>query len=219
MAKTGEYTRQEKPEVSTPKADDVAEQMRRLGAELAAAADDVGARDAKLREVEEFLGSLRVKDFPELAESPVVQQFVSLFTIPGAPGQVRRPGTLAQVEREWTWRDVGQFETMEVIPFENIPIIWNGLRLDLRARQRRRIPRPFYDIYMEHLKAVDQAAIHEAYLLGQSDAPPDPNWQTDATALARAYSTLGLAFGVRGGTLASGPIRMEPEEASGAQSQ
>lgn len=179
-----------------PSTDDVADQLRKLGAELQQAADDALARGAKLREVERFLGNLKVKDFPELAESPVVQSFIKLMGGGDLrPGQTKNPGTLAQIEREWTIRDVEeQFEKVMVMPFENIPITWNGLTIQLQARTPAMVPKPFYDIYMDHLKAQNMAKQHEDYLSGMSDRPPDANWLSDSSARVRAWSLMSRPY-------------------------
>ncbi len=201
------------PEEVVPATDDVAAQLRRLGNELAQVADDVVARGAKLKEVEAFLGNLKVKDFPELAESAVVQSFVKLMGGGDLkPGQVKNPGTLGQVERSWSWRDVDEeFDKLTVVPFENIPITWNGLRIYLTARVPNTIPRPFYDIYMDHLRAQAMAKVHEDYLSGMSDVPPDPMWTSEGGAVVRAWSLMGRPYGIRGQRWGSGIVDMRDQ--------
>ena len=69
----------EAPEVSRPAAKDVAAMATKLLGELQAVAEDEAAAEEKIAEVEEFLGSIRVADYPTLADSPIVQAFAEVF--------------------------------------------------------------------------------------------------------------------------------------------
>ena len=198
--------------------DDVALKMRQLGSELVAVANDQIARAAKLKEVEHFLGNLKVKDFPELAESSVIQQFVQMFDTKGMrPGETRNAGTLAAIEHEWSWSDIqdgvrsGKLPLVRFTPNETIKVTFNGLQLQLIADQECEVPRCFFDIYMEHRKALRQAVVNENYLMGISDVPPDPNWMTPESAIVRAWSTQGRRYGRVSGHLGTGPIVMGEE--------
>lgn len=210
------------PEAPHAGADEVAEQLKRLGAELQAVADDQVARAEKLREVESVLGRLRVRDFPELAESPVIQRFVSLFaeTEGMRPGEVRNRGTLAQVEREWSMGNIqaevqaGRMALKRFVPNESLPLTFNGVTLFVSAGEECEVPECFYDIYRNRQHALRQARVNEAYLLGQSDMPPDRNWMTDEAATVRAWSTQGQALGKRSGHIGVGPI-FAGDEATG----
>lgn len=207
-------------EESKPAVDEVAEQLKRLGAELMAAAEDVDTREAKLHEVEAFLGKLTVKDFPDLAESPVVQSFVQMLGGGDLqPGQTARRGTLAERTRDWTWRDLDQFPKVMFTPRETIPLTWNGLSVQLVDDVEVTLPKPFHDIYQEHRRAIQQAARHEAYLMGKSDQPPDPNWLTDESARVRAWSIAGRPYGKMSATLTVGRIADVEGEAAPAEEE
>jgi len=188
--------------------DDVASQLRQLGQELVAVAGDSLARQAKLKEVENFLGKLRVADFPDLAESPVIQGFVKAFADAGSlkPGQVRNRGTLAEFGRDWTWDDAcREFEHVTFTPAVSVPITWNGVGpVYVQALQECSLPKPFYDIYRNHMYALRMKDVHQRYMMGQSDAPPDPNWYTDHTAKLRAQAQLKGPTGQPGAFLVLG---------------
>jgi|GEM_PF-4803148 len=174
-----------------PDKDAVAEQLKALAGELVAVADKPETRGTVLEKLEGFLSSLRVSDFPELAESPVVQSFLAMMGGDMKPGEVKARGTLAERTREWTERDLAEFEYVTFIPRETIPITWNGITIQLGDDVECRIPKPFYNIYLEHRKAQKQAEIHSDYMQGFSPVPPDRNWLTDDSASVRAYSLLG----------------------------
>jgi hypothetical protein len=210
--------------IETPQ-DDVAAQLAKLGAELQAVAGDKLAREAKLKEVEKVLGNLQVKDFPDLAESPVIQSFVQMVGLGDLkPGEVRNRGTLAERVRDWSWGDVqakvksGEFQLRRFTPAETVDLIWNGLTLRVVQDQECEIPDVFYALYTARRRAIQQAAINERYLTGQSDQPPHPNWQNEETAFVRAWSMQGRG-GTSGGHLSTGPIiESEGEEESSEQS-
>lgn len=191
-----------------PASDEVAEQLKALGAELIAVADDQVARGAKLRDVERFLGGLTVKDFPDLAESPTVQAFVKLFanTEGLRPGQVRNRGTLAEFGRDWTWDDVcREFESVTFAAMVSVPLTWNGVGpVYIQAGNEYALPRPFYDIYREHIRALRQKDVHQRYMMGLSDVPPDPNWFSESTAKLRAQAQMTGPTGQPGAFLILG---------------
>lgn len=200
---------------------DIGAQLAQLGAEYQRVKNDQEAKAKKLKEIEDVLGNVSIKDFPELAESPVVQNIVKMLGIGSLrPGQVAGLGTLAEREREWTWADLNVkdengnrvFPLKRFTPTETIPITWNGLQLQLMADQECEVPEPFYNIYREHREALLQARNHEAYLLGRSNQPPHPNWQTVEGAEVRVWSTQGEQFGKKSGSIGVGPI---PEDEGG----
>jgi hypothetical protein len=190
--------------------EEVAARLKALGAELIEAADDAEKGQAKLHEIEDFLGNLRIKDYEQLAESPTVQKFVEMLGFQGVqPGQTLKRGTLAERSRDWTMEDVRrQFPTKTFEPRETITLTWNGLTIQLIDGQETTIPMPFWDLYQEHRQALVQAGIHERYLLGHSPQPPASGWMSDESARVRAWSTMAKADGTQGrGTLGVGPIQ------------
>ena len=211
--------------------DMVADQLKALGAELISVADDQIARKSKLLDLERFLGRLTVKDFPDLAESPIIQSFVRLFANTDGlkPGQVRNRGTLAEFGREWTWDDAcREFPLKTFIPIVSVPITWNGVGpVYLQQEMEITVPQPFWNIYREQLFARKQADLHINYIMGKSNVAPHPNWLTDNSAKLRAQATFRGptgqpgAFYIPGGGLiqprAGGETEANPaEEVDGA---
>lgn len=221
--KTEEVLQDAAAEELTPEPDDVAAELSRLGAELQAVAGNKLAREAKLKEVERVLSKLRIEDFEELSESPTIQKFVAMLakTDDMRPGEVKNKGTLAEVQRDWTWRDIqdmvrsGQMPLVRLTPGETITLTFQGLALRVNANEECEIPRCFYDIYRDHVKAINQAAINERWLMGVSDVPPDPNWMTPMSAIVRAHSMQGQERGLKSGFLTTGVIREDNTPAGG----
>ncbi len=199
--------------------DDMAALLQQAAQELSRAASDKEGRTARLKEVEATLSKIKLADFPELADSPVVQAFVKAMGFDDlTPGEVRNRGTLAEREREWTWKDLERFPRVKFIPNETVPITFNGLTIQVVADQEIEVPEPFYNIWQDYRKAKREARQHEQYLLGFTDQPPDPNWLTVEGAEVRAWSTQARRYGKVGGHLGIGPIYEGEEEAKSAES-
>lgn len=159
---------------------------------MAKAASDRANRSELLKEVEANLSKLRIVDFPELADSPVVQSFIkAMGTDNMRPGETRGRGTLAERIREWSERDLSQFPMKTFYADESLPLIWNGLVRHTVSGEENTLPEPFYNIWLDHKKALKQAKIHEDYLLGYSPQTPDPNWMAENSARVRAFSQMG----------------------------
>ena len=184
---------------------------------MAKAAKDRKNRDVLLKEAEAALAKVPIGLMPDLAESPVVKTLLSALGIKDLqPGQVANKGTVVEREREWTWADVNAtFALKTFTPDESLPLTFQGLTLHIFSGEECTIPECFYEIWRQHKYAMKQAAIHERYLLGQSDKPPDPNYFTDETARVRAFSMLGPR-GQSAGTLTTGRVIIEPTKEEGA---
>ena len=201
-------------EMAPEENDEMAELLAQAAQTLGKAATDKRNRSVLLKEVEGTLSKIKLVDFPELAESPVVQAFIKAMGFDDLnPGEVRNRGTLAEIEREWTWKDMAQFPRMKFIPNETITLTFNGLALQVIADRECEVPEPFYNIWKDHRKAIQEARQHEQYLLGFSDQPPDQNWLTVEGAEVRAWSTQGRRMGKVSGHLGVGRIS-EAEEAT-----
>jgi hypothetical protein len=87
-----------------------------------------------------------------------------------------------------------------------VVITFNGLPLQVIADQECTVPEPFYNIWKDSREAKKQARIHQRYMMGVSDVPPHPNWQTVESAEVRAWSTMGRPYGKPSGTLTVGRI-------------
>ncbi|MCK9602386.1 MAG: hypothetical protein M0R06_25295 [Sphaerochaeta sp.] len=201
-------------EMAPEETDDMADLLKQAAQQLSQAASDKEHRSARLKEVEATLSKIKLVDFPELADSPVVQAFIKAMGFDDlTPGEARNKGTLAEREREWTWKDMAQLPKVKFIPNETIVLTFNGLPLQVVADQECEVPEPFYNIWKDHRKAIMEARQHTQYLLGFSDQPPDPNWLTVEGAEVRAWSTQGRRLGKVSGHLGVGRIS-EAEEAT-----
>lgn len=182
--------------------------LEQAAALMAKAASDRKNRRDTLKEVEGLLAKLKITDFEDLAESPVVRAFVKAMGMGDLqPGQVKNKGTLAEREREWTPADMARFEQVTLVPAISGDYTWNGVGpYRLVAGEETTVPKPIYDRYREVLEARKQAGLNEAWMLGHSDRPPHPSWQTPEGAIVRAHSIGGRPYGVIGGTLATGRI-------------
>jgi hypothetical protein len=200
--------------------DDMAALLQQAGQALMQAAGDKENRSARLKEVEGTLSKIKLADFPELADSPIVQAFIKAMGFDDLkPGEARNRGTLAEREREWTWKDLDQFPRVKFIPNETIVLTFNGLALQVIADQECEVPEPFHNIWKDHREAMRQARQHQQYLLGFTDQPPHPNWMTTEGAEVRAWSTQGRRFGKVSGYLGAGRISEAEEPAEGENAQ
>lgn len=198
-------------EVQSQEADESTLALQRAAELLGKAATDKKNQGTLLKEVEAALSKVRMIDFPQLAESPVIQSFLHAVGVGDLkPGEVANRGTLAEREREWTWRDVndqvraGKMRLVKFIPYDNLNLTWNGLQLHVCGGDEVEVPDCFYDIYKEHQKARKEGEKNMQYLLGHSDAPPHPDWQTPEGAMVRAWSLNGRKYGRPSGTLEVG---------------
>jgi len=201
-------------EMAPEETDDMATLLQQAAQQLSQAASDKEHRSARLKEVEATLSKIKLVDFPELADSPVVQAFIKAMGFDDlTPGEARNKGTLAEREREWTWKDLEKYPRIKFIPNETVVLGFNGLLLQVIADVECEIPEPFYNSWKSHREAIRQGRQHEQYLLGFSDQPPHPNWLTVEGAEVRAWSTQGRRLGKVSGSLGVGKIS-ESEEAS-----
>lgn len=83
------------------------------------------------------------------ADEPVeVQGFESL-----PPGSIIDKGLPTERKKPWTWDDVKQrFPVEDIWSPVTMTVIWNGLKLEVKAMERARIPLPFFKIYQEQLE-------------------------------------------------------------------
>lgn len=174
---------------------------------LAKAASDQANRSTILKEVESTLSRIKLIDFPDLAESPIIQGFIKAMGMGDLkPGETRARGTLAERTRDWEWIDLRQFRPVSFIPAETTPLTFNGLTIDVTANEEITVPSCFYDIYRDRQRALRNANLHEHWLMGRSNTPPDSNWLTPEGAIVRAHSKQGQHLGLVSGFLGVGPI-------------
>lgn len=69
------------------------------------------------------------------------------------PGTIIDRGLPTERKKPWTWDDVkSQFPVEDIWSPVSMTVIWNGLKLDIKAMERARIPIPFFKIYQEQLE-------------------------------------------------------------------
>ena len=196
-----------------PEDDEATIAFRQAAELLGKAASDRTNRNTYLKDAESALGKIRIIDYPELAESPIIQNFVKAMGMSGLqPGEVKNKGTLAEREREWTMHDVrvavarGIFKLRTFTPNENLTLVWNGVEIQIIANEECTLPDVFHDVYRERQEALRQGRLHVEWLMGRSSQQPNINWVTPEGAIVRAWSKQGEALGLVSGFLGVGPI-------------
>lgn len=190
---------------------------------ISKAASDRANRKAILKEAEAALTKLKLVDYPDLAESLVIQAFIKAMGLGDLrPGGVANRGTLAERIRDWTWRDLakevesGRMPLRHFTSNERLTLTWNDLEIIVEADVECEVPACFHDIYLERQKAKRNAVIAEHYYLGLSDVPPPPEYHSAESAKVRAWATQMRRFGRNGGTIMTGVIQDWSGEDKGA---
>jgi hypothetical protein len=176
---------------------DIVSRLSQLGAELQAVATDKTRRQAKVREIEALLRSLKVDDFPELAESETIKTFAGLIADPKTlrPGETRNPGTLAEVRKEWSIDDCWKEGSVTFIPMESMPLIFNRVRVDVVMGEETTIPATHFDIYRHVQRVKRNAAQMEKWLSGKTNIAPDVNYMSDAAYRIKAAGDVSVKTG------------------------
>lgn len=144
--------------------------------------------DKAITDALELLGSLNPLKYPDLADNPTVQAFIE--RVQGArmqssdlpPGSIIGSGLTAS-KKPWSWGDLKKsmhvsveevtrrnalgeiiFPWVEYMPIKNSPVIWNGLQVYFRARQRVYVCKVFVDVFEESLTQEEFAEQHAAWL-------------------------------------------------------
>jgi hypothetical protein len=149
--------------------------LKRLGTALLESGGGRAERNKTLAELEAVLVKLSPRDYPELAENPVIQQFLEVMAERKAeasddpPGTIYNAGTLAATKKRWQWRDLARFPVVTFTPNETIPVTFQGLTLMLIADTEMAVPSIFKDIYDERRRGHETAREHAAFLFRQRD--------------------------------------------------
>lgn len=210
-----------------PEQDDATTALMEMAQELQAAAGNKQKQGEALRKLETFLIGLDPKDHPDLAKSPVVQRFVEQLgeskakANPGdVPGTIYNRGTLAEAKKPWSGKDVwSKYPSKTFTPTETIPIIFDGVKVQLFAEVEVTLPSIFYDIYAEHRKSTKAAHEHAAWLMRAPNAGPpssDPTILSEASQRVRSQATTGSFYPGAGG-FTPGADTDEGKEAAGAK--
>jgi urocanate hydratase len=188
--------------------DAISAMLAEAGVLLGKAASNKKKRNATLKEVEGILSKVKLTDFEDLAESPVIQAFMKMMGVSDLqPGQVINKGTLAERGRDWTLSDMAKMEHVTFIPAFSDDFTWNGVGpFRLVAGEETTVPEPIYSRYREILFLRKQSQQHINWLMGKTDYAPHPMLQTIEGARVRAQSLDGRPFGVQSATLGVGVI-------------
>jgi hypothetical protein len=193
-----------------------------LGQALLRAAGEKGEQAKALETLKEILPKLSVKEFPKLADEPVIQEFVERLAREKAassddpPGTIYNRGTLAEFKKDWTIKDLEKsgMPLITFTPAETILVTWNELRCQLIADQEITCYKCFYDVYQEHRRAMGFAREHAAFLFRKGPATHPDMALPDA---ARARATGDDGWYVPGGGSVAGGVILEGAEGASAE--
>ncbi len=199
---------------------------------LEAAKADKEREAQVVAQLEKVLSKLTVKDFPQLADNPVVEKFLEKIDEAKAKDERIRAGAitgkgLAVSKKPWTWQDVnrliaeGRMEVVEYTCPENIAVIWNGLRYSFVADVPVRVPSPFRDVYLEARKARRFGQQNAAFLMKKAEAV-HPDMVIPEAVIARGSGDMGhylpgggLIAGAQGAAVGEGGEAVAAEGAGG----
>lgn len=158
------------------------------------AAGEKSGRDKAIDEALTLLGSLNPMKYPDIVDNPKVQAFVDQVLAAKLKSKDLPPGSIigngvASGKKPWNWSDLNKsmhlsmeevaaanargeicFPWVEYMPIKNTPIIWNGLTVYFRARQRVRVCKVFVDVFEESLNNEEFAEQHAAWLMNVDGA-------------------------------------------------
>jgi hypothetical protein len=200
-----------------------ADELKRLGQELVAYAEDEGKAADKLKELDNLLSTLTAAELMKLADHPVMQLLDRIqekqFAASGnGPGTIRYLKGIAWDKKPWTWQDLARsgMEQITFTPMETKPVIWNGLRVDFQARKPITVFKCFYDIYMQSIDAQDFAEAHANFLFKQGGAT-HPDMITPEAARVRGTGSKGAYLPGAGTAGITEPIAAAPGEGAGGK--
>lgn len=221
--------------------DDVLAQLSQY---IVKAQTDKQRRNKHVEDAVAFLSRLSVKDYPELAENPVLVKFIEDVqavkmkdpTIP--PGTIMNKGTLAENKKPWTVQDLksppadwdgvsplppGHTQWHRFTPERNQTVVFDGIRVNLFRRREFYGPKIFYDLYVQSIDAEEAAEQHAAFMFrAEGAAPPsDPTILNEGTAAVRSTVTKGTYFpgmGTAGMAVPAAEGAGETAETAGAAS-
>lgn len=202
------------PTESLPEDDDVLAGLGALIAEARRDKADKSRQDA----VVDALSRLTVKDFPQIAEHPVIAKFLEGYhqaqavTYGRRPGEVINKGTLAENAIPWTLRDLkspppgwngtdalppGHTQwVFNVVPESSREVIVNGIKVRFYRRVPYSGPKVFYDVYLQAMDQEEAASQHAAFMMKAEGAgvPQDPTILNEGTLAVRTSFTKGTYY-------------------------
>lgn len=226
----------------TDEQDDKAGVLAELADLFTKAQTDTKRRSRHVESIVSLVATLDPKDYPELADNPVLTKFVEDVqaakmkdpSIP--PGTILNKGTLAENKKPWTVQDLkspppdwqegdplppGHTQWHRFIPERNQTVVFDGIRVNLFRRREFYGPKIFYDLYMQTLNAEEAAEQHAAFLFKVPGArvPDDPTILGEGTAAVRSSATNGTYYpGMGTGGMAVAAEGAPEAEAAGAAS-
>lgn len=193
--------------------DEATAELARLGQALIASAGKKHEQQAAVASLEKLLGSLKPKDFPDLAENPVVMQFLESLAQQRAtnsddpPGTIYNRGTIAVHSKPWTWNDLkspqGGWRPGEPLPqgcvewvYEYTPdrtvlVTYNGLSVQFFAEQPWTGPKCFTDLLREQRRLERVGHEHVSYMFKSGGLPSDLGVINEGTRRVRSASSAG----------------------------
>ncbi len=193
--------------------DEATAELARLGQVLIATAGDKQKQKAASDELVALLARLTPKDFPNLAENPVVLQFMEQVAQQRAegsddpPGTIYNRGSVAVHSKPWRFTDLkspppewrpgqplppGHCEWVwDYVPQKTTTATWNGLTVQFFAEQPWSGPKCFVDVLQESRRLERVAHEHAAYMFKNGGVPSDPGVINQGTRNVRAHSSAG----------------------------
>lgn len=205
-------------------------ELAELGASLADDAADAAKKQETLSAILDTIGTLDKDTARDLFKNEKVQRLIELASTELAESSDDRPGSIRTTrdgaplpfaqKKPWTENDLTRMierGEMEMVhnyrPPTSIPVIWNGLRRNFRAKQSITCPKCFVDVYEQHLTAEDLAEQHAAWLMGKRDTLGDLSLLTEGGVRSRNTGTPGHGHYVPGGGL----VTMGDRDGEGAE--
>lgn len=182
-----------------PTRDEVNDELRSLAATLFKVADDKAERNRVLDQLEVFLGRLSAKDYPDLADSEIVQTFVERLaqrraeTSSDPPGTIYNRGSLNQYKKSWTEHDLAK-SGMGLVEFEVAEpevVVWNGMRRDYEPGVTYRDYKCFVDTMRERTRNIRLAHEHAEYMFRMRQGLSDSSIASIGTARVRGTADRG----------------------------
>ena len=185
---------------AAPSEANVTDELKALASKLYRVAEDKAERGKTLDELETFLARLPSKDFPELAQSEIVQNFVEMMMARSSetrpddpPGTVYNRGAINQYKKAWTEEDLRRSD-IAVMEFEvNEPetVVWCGIRRDYQPGTVYYDYRCFVDLIREKARNLRLAEEHVAYMFKRRNSLTDITIANMSTARIRGTADQG----------------------------
>lgn len=184
--------------------------MHQLASLFAKASTEKKGREKAINDALDILGRLDPAKYPDVADNPAVEAFVEKVQAARAQSADMPPGTvigrgIAAQKVPWSWAHLKKsmnlspeefaersktepilFPWVEYMPIKTTTVVWNGLRVYFKARQRVYVCKVFVDAFEESLNQEEFAAQHAAWLFHSPGAATHRDMLTSGAAKVRA---------------------------------